>query len=413
MKLWLKMILAIAVGVVLGFFLQEKALVLKPIGSIFLNLLSMVVGILVFSSMVVGIASMSDLKKLGRVGIKSLSLYLITTALAIGVSLVLGLLINPGRGLNLSLGQNVVTAPEVTKLGDMVTNLFPSNPFLSFVEGNILQIIVFACFFGVSIQFSGKKGEAVLSFFNGLSEVMLSMTQIIMKFAPYGVIAIMAWISGSFGLVVLLPLFKFLCAHYLACMIHTVFILGGFLWFFAKLRLIPFFKGMSEAIICAASITSSSATLPVTMRCVQNNLGVSSSVAGFVLPLGATVNMNGTAIFQGLAAIFVAQAYGIHLTVCNLIIVVITATLSAVGSAGIPGGGIVTLSLVLSSIGLPLEGIAILAGIDRLRDIIGTVVNILGDAVVALIVAKTEGEIHEVVPSTAFPLKETQIIRKM
>lgn len=413
MKLWLKMILAIVVGVVLGFFLQEKALFLKPVGSIFLNLLSMVVGILVFSSMVVGIASMSDLKKLGRVGIKSLSLYLITTALAIGVSLAVGLLINPGKGLNLSLGQNVITAPEVTKLGDMITNLFPSNPFLSFVEGNILQIIVFACFFGISIQFSGKKGESVLSFFNGLSEVMLSMTQIIMKFAPYGVIAIMAWISGSFGLVVLFPLFKFLCAHYLACVLHTVFILGGFLWFFAKLRLIPFFKGMSEAIVCAASITSSSATLPVTMRCVQNNLGVSSSVAGFVLPLGATVNMNGTAIFQGLAAIFVAQAYGIHLTVCNLIIVVITATLSAVGSAGIPGGGIVTLSLVLSSIGLPLEGIAILAGIDRLRDIIGTVVNILGDAVVALVVAKTEGEIKEIVPSKAFPLKETQVIRKM
>lgn len=242
---------------------------------------------------------------------------------------------------------------------------------------------------------------------------MLSMTQIIMKFAPYGVVAIMAWISGSFGLFVLLPLLKFLCAHYVACLIHTVFILGGFLWFFAKLKLFPFFKGMSEAIVCAASITSSSATLPVTMRCVQNNLGVSSSIAGFVLPLGATVNMNGTAIFQGLAAIFVAQAYGIHLTICNLIIVVITATLSAVGSAGIPGGGIVTLSLVLSSIGLPLEGIAILAGIDRLRDIIGTVVNILGDAVVAVVIAKTEGEINEVPHSKSFSLKEPQIVKKL
>ncbi len=413
MKLWLKMILAIVVGVVLGFFLREKAIFLKPVGSIFLNLLSMVVGILVFSSMVVGIASMSDLKKLGRIGVKSLSLYLITTALAIGVSLVLGMLINPGKGLNLSLGQNVIKAPEVNSLSSMLTNLFPSNPFLSFVEGNILQIIVFACFFGISVQFSGKKGEIVLSFFKGLSEVMLSMTQIIMKFAPYGVIAIMAWISGSFGLYVLLPLLKFLCAHYIACLIHTVFILGGFLWFFAKLKLFPFFKGMSEAIVCAASITSSSATLPVTMRCVQNNLGVSSSVAGFVLPLGATVNMNGTAIFQGLAAIFVAQAYGVHLTICNLAIVVITATLSAVGSAGIPGGGIVTLSLVLSSIGLPLEGIAILAGIDRLRDIIGTVVNILGDAVVAIVIAKTEGEINEVPHSKSFSLKKPQIVEKL
>lgn len=413
MKLWLKMILAIVVGVVLGFFLGEKAIFLKPIGSIFLSLLSMVVSILVFSSMVVGIASMSDFKKLGRVGIKSLSLYLITTALAIGISLVLGMLINPGKGLNLSLGQNVVSAPQMSSLSEMLTNIFPKNPFLSFVEGNILQIIVFACFFGVSIQFSGKKGEQVLSFFNGLSEVMLSMTQIIMKFAPYGVLAIMAWISGSFGLFVLLPLLKFLCAHYIACIFHTVFILGGLLWFFAKCKLLPFFKGMSEAIVCAASITSSSATLPVTMRCVQNNLGVSSSIAGFVLPLGATVNMNGTAIFQGLAAIFIAQAYGIHLTIGNLIIVVITATLSAVGSAGIPGGGIVTLSLVLSSIGLPLEGIAILAGIDRLRDIIGTVVNILGDAVVAVVVAKTEGEVNEISHSKSFSLKEPQVIKKL
>jgi dicarboxylate/amino acid:cation (Na+ or H+) symporter, DAACS family len=395
MKLWKKMLIGLTLGTLTGILLGPKAAYLKPFGTVFLGLLNMLVVLLVFSSMTVGVTSINDVRKLGRVGLKTLLLYLGTTALAIAFGLIAAKLINPGKGIGLDHGTLNLTIDETPELVNLFMSLVPSNPMGSLANGNILQVIVFSIFLGLGINFAGEKGKPIARALESLSEVMFTMTGMVMSLAPYGIFAIMAWVAGTFGVAILVPLLKLVLAHYIVCIFHLFIVFGGILIFIAKLRVGPFFKGMTDAITLAASTTSSSATLPATLHCVEENLGVSKNIASFILPLGSTVNMNGTAIFQGIAAVFISQAYGIDLGWESLLVIVVTATLSAVGCAGIPGGGIVTLSIVLGSVGLPLEGIAIVAGIDRLRDIIGTVVNILGDSVVAVLVAKSEGELDE------------------
>ncbi|EPP35369.1 dicarboxylate symporter family protein [Chlamydia ibidis] len=399
MKLWMKILIGLFIGVAVGLVLGERAAIVKPIGDIFLNLLGMVVHPLVFCSIVLGIASISDMKKLGRIGIKSLSLYLGTTCLAIIIGLCFAQFFSPGKGCDLSQAAQInfdasaLQGKGGLNLFSMMLQIFPSNVAKAFVEGNILQIIVFAIFLGVSLRLAGDHGKPVAKFIESLSEVLLRMVGIVMSFAPYGIGASIAWISGSHGVSILWQLGKFVFAFYLACFFHAFFVFGGMVRFGCKMPFTRFLTGMLDAISCAASTASSSATLPMTMRCVSNNLGVSSEVSGFVLPLGATVNMNGTAIFQAMAAVFIAQAYNCPLPLTSLLLIVVTATLSAVGSAGVPGGGMLTLGCVLGSVGLPIQGIGVIAGIDRIRDIIGTPMNILGDAVVALYVASSEGEV--------------------
>lgn len=396
MKLWKKMLLGLLLGTVTGIILGPYAVYLKPFGTIFLGLLNMVVVLLVFSSMAAGVTSINDVKKLGRVGLKTLLMYLLTTAVAIILAAVMAKIVNPGRGIHLgSIETKIAVEATTPSLLNLFLDLVPSNPLGALANGNILQVIFFAIFLGIAINFAGEKGKPLARGLEALSDVMFSMTKMIMNFAPYGVFAIMAWVAGSFGIAVLWPLLKLVLAHYFTCTLHLILIYGGILFFMAKVKIRPFFKGMSEAMTLAASTTSSSATMPVTLHCVKENLGVSKNIANFSIPLGTTINMNGTAIFQGLATVFIAQAYGIELGWQNLLIIVITGTFAAVGCAGIPGGGLVTLSIVLGSVGLPLEGIAIVAGIDRLRDIVGTVTNVLGDAVVAVYVAKSEGEFDE------------------
>lgn len=396
MKLWLKMLIGLGLGVIAGFILGPSAQYLKPIGSAFLGLLNMLVVPLVFASMTVGVTSINDMRKLGRVGLKTLILFTVTTAIAIVVGLAFAKLINPGLGLNLSHEMSKVTLEDSTpRISDIILSLIPQNPISAFASGQILQVIVFSILLGLAINLAKEKGRPVAQFLESLSNVMFSLTSMIMKLAPFGIFAIMAWVTGTFGLKVLYPLLKLLCAHYLACIVHMILVFGGILIVMAKLKPMPFFRGMGDAIALAASTTSSNATLPATLHCAQENLGVSKNIAGFIIPLGATVNMNGTAIFHAVAAVFISQAYGIALGIEGLLMIVLTATLSAIGCAGIPGGGLVTLSIVLASVGLPLEGIAIIAGIDRLRDIMGTILNVLGDAVVSVYVAKSEGEFDE------------------
>lgn len=228
-----------------------------------------------------------------------------------------------------------------------------------------------------------------------LADVMYRLTAIIMEFSPFGVFAIMAWVSGSFGLVVLIPLLKFLLVYYAACLLHVFVVFCSILRFMAKLSPWPFFRGMRDAMMMAFSTCSSSATLPVSMHCVQQNLGVSKNITSFVLPLGSTINMNGSAIFQGMSALFIAQAYEITLGWQSLLTIVVTATLSSIGAAGIPGTGFIMLSVVFTSVGIPIEGLALLAGIDRVREMVSTVLNILGDAVCAVYIARNEGELDE------------------
>jgi dicarboxylate/amino acid:cation (Na+ or H+) symporter, DAACS family len=393
-KLWKKMLIGIGLGIGAGVILGPHAQWLKPFGSIFLSLLNMLVVLLVFSSMTVGITSITDMRKLGRVGLKTFLLYLGTTAVAIIFGLVAAYLIHPGVGITLNTGKEI-RIHEAPAIFSILVDLVPSNPIGALANGHILQVITFSIFLGLGINFAGEKGKPLIRVLESLSEVMFKMTGMVMNLAPYGVFAMMAWVAGTFGVKVLVPLLKLILAHYVTCLFHLVVVFGGILICMAKVRVIPFFKGMSDAMTLAASTTSSSATLPVSLHCVEENLGVPKRIASFVLPLGSTVNMNGTAIFQGIASVFIAQAYGIELPWSSLLLIVITATLSAIGSAGIPGAGLVTLSIVLTSIGVPLEGIAVVAAVDRVRDIIGTVINILGDAVVAVYVAKSEGELNE------------------
>lgn len=391
------MLLGFALGTLTGLVFKEKALWLKFLGTTFLTLLNMLVIPLVFSSLTVGVTAIKDFKKLGRVGAKTLLFYIGTTMIAIAIGLCFATLFQPGSGLHLTAQTAASTSSyETATLFQVFSDLIPKNPIQSLASGNILQVIVFSILLGLGIILAGEKGQGMITMLESLSNVMAAMTSLVMKLAPYGIFGSMAWVAGTFGLGVLLPLFKLVGIVYLTCLVHMVFVFGGILFLLARVKPWPFFKGMRDAIVIAASTTSSTATLPANLHCTQENLGVSKNIASFVLPLGATVNMNGTAIFQAIAALFIAQVYGIAMGWESLVMILITATLAAIGCAGIPGGGLVTLSIVLASVGLPLEGIVIFAGIDRIRDIICTVVNILGDAVVAVYVAKSEGELNEV-----------------
>lgn len=398
MKLWMKIFIGLILGVATGLILGPSAEYLKPIGTVFLSLINMIIIPLVLSSMVVGITSIHDPKKLGRVGIRTLAMYLITTLIAIGFGLILINLFEVGRGLNLQVSAasaKTLASTESPSLSSIFLSIVPSNPVVSMVQGNIMQIIVFALFLGMAINFAGDKGKPLLNVMNSLADVMYRLTSIIMEFAPIGVFAIMAWVAGTFGIALLIPLLKFLLVFYIASLVHVVVVFCGILRFMSKLNPWPFFKGMSDAIMVAFTTCSSSATLPVSMHCTQENLGVSKNITSFVLPLGCTINMNGTAIFQAMSAVFIAQAYGIEFDIQTMIILVLTTTLAAIGTAGIPGSGFIMLSAVFTSVGLPLEGLAILASIDRLREMVATVLNITGDAVVAVYVAKKEGEFNE------------------
>lgn len=394
MKLWAKILLGMCLGLLLGALIGPKASYLKPVGDLFLNLIGMLILPLIFSSMAIGVTSIKDPAKLGRVGLKTLVLYLVTTATAIVLGLFFAKMLKPGVGLQFDLGGASITTAETPPLTQMLVDIVPKNPFNAFASGNVLQVIVFALFVGFSIQLSGRKGGPLLRILESLSQVMYTLTGIVMKFAPIGVFAIMASISGSFGLSILIPLAKLLGTIYLASFFQFFLVFGLILVVVCRLNPIRFFKGMIESIVLAFSTSSSSASVPVTIHCAEHNLGVPKGIANFVIPLGSTVNMNGTAIFQAVAAVFVAQMYGVALPLQSLLVIVLTATLSAVGTAGIPGAGFIILSMVLKSVGLPLEGIGIILAIDRLRDMVGTVVNVVGDAVVSVYVAQTEGELN-------------------
>jgi dicarboxylate/amino acid:cation (Na+ or H+) symporter, DAACS family len=327
------------------------------------------------------------------VGGKTIGIYLMTTLIAIATGLILANLFSPGEGLGLHAKE--VTEAKTLSFSEIVLSIIPSNPIAAMVKGDILQVIVFAVFLGIAINFSGTKGKPLLNVLESLADVMYRLTSIIMEFSPIGVFGLMAYVTGTFGLTLFLPLFKFLGIFYLGSIFHFFFVYGTLLKGVGRLQLIPFLRGMGDAIMMAFSTCSSAATLPVAMHCTQENLGVSKNISSFVLPLGITMNMNGGAIYQSMSAVFVAQAYGIHLDLYSYVTLILTTTFSSIGTAGIPGGGFIMLSAVLTSVGLPLEGLALLAGIDRLRDMMTTVLNILGDAAVTVFVAKQEGELDE------------------
>ncbi len=405
MKPWLKILIGLALGIVTGLILNQWVTltvgfgktameILSLVGKAFIDLLKMLVGLIVFSSLVMGMCHINDPKKLGRIGLRTLLFYAGSTLIAISFGLVMVYLIKPGSGLQLT-SLNAQTKGGSISLIDFIFSIVPSNPFAAFSEGNILQIIVFAIFFAIAITLCGEKGKPILGFIESLSEIMTHLTHVVMKFAPYGVYALIATTVAMIGSDAILRLFWAVICIFCACLLQIFIVFVIAIKHFAKLEVAPFFKGMKDAIIVAFTTSSSSATLPVSLECARDHLGISQDISGFVLSLGSTINMNGTAIGQAVLSIFIAQAYGIQVTPVNILILMITTLISAIGTAGIPGSGLVMLSIVLNAMGLPLEGIALVAGIDRLRDMFGTVVNILGDAVAAVYVAKKENQIDE------------------
>lgn len=388
-----QILIAFVVAIIVGLIFGANMEVVKPLGDLFLRLIKFIIAPLVLSTLVVGVASIGDPKSLGRVGTKTIAYYLVTTAVAIIIGLGFAFIISPGKGLSIEMPTTDVEVNETEGVIQTFLNIVPENPFLSLAEGNILQIIFFAIFIGLALTLIGEKASPVYNFFESFSEVMFKVTGIVMHFAPIGIFGLVAPIIGQYGAQVLLPLFKIILAVGLACLLHAIIVYSSAVKTFAKMNPVTFFKGIAPAAVVAFSTTSSAATLPVTIKNTQENLGVSNKISSFVLPLGATVNMDGTAIYQGVAVIFIAQFYGLDLSFMQLVTVVITTVLASIGTAGVPGAGMIMLAMVLAAIGLPLEGIALIAGIDRILDMFRTTVNIVGDASAAVVVAGTEDEL--------------------
>lgn len=389
-----QILIAFVVAIILGLIFKESISVLQPLGDLFLRLIKFIIAPLVLSTLVIGVASIGDPKSLGRVGSKTIGYYMITTAIAIAIGLGVAYLISPGKGLSISVPEaDDVEVNESEGVVQTFLEIVPENPFSALAEGDILQIIFFAIFLGLAITFIGKKADPVYHFFDSLSEIMFHITNIIMKFAPVGVLGLVAPIIGEYGPQVLLPLLKIIIAVAIACILHAIIVYSLSVKAFAKMSPLTFFKGISPAAIVAFSTASSAGTLPVTIKNTQENLGVSNKISSFVLPLGATINMDGTAIYQGVAVVFIAQFYGMDMTLMQLTTVVLTTVLASIGTAGVPGAGMIMLAMVLAAINLPLEGIALIAGIDRVLDMFRTSINIVGDASAAVVVAGSEDEI--------------------
>jgi len=364
---------------------------------IFLRLIKMIIAPLVFATLVAGLANMGDSKTVGRIGAKALGWFIGASFCSLLIGLLFANLLQPGAALGVPLpesaaGLNLKTG--ALNLKDFITHVFPKNIFEAMAANEILQILVFSVFLGLAVgQLRHTKAAKLAESIEEVVPVMLKVTDYVMRFAPIGVFALIAGVVASHGIEVLLPLAGVIGVIYLASIAHMLLIYGGLIGGLARLSPLRFFRGIAPALAVAFSTSSSSGTLPVSIECARKNLGVSQGVAGFVLPVGATINMDGTAIYQGVLALFIAQAFGIDLNAGQYLMIILSATLASVGTAGVPGAGLIMLGLVLTSVGLPLEGVALIAGIDRILDMARTTVNVAGDLMTTTLVGSSEKEL--------------------
>lgn len=363
-------------------------------GGLFLNSIRMLVVPLVFISLICGVSALGDVSRLGRIGGRTMAFYLITTGIAVSLALMVASLMHPGQGLDLSGVVRQETRINISQpVAKTLQGIIPGNPVAAMAEGNMIQLIFVALLTGISITLTGARARPVLEFFEAANEVVMKMVMLMMYLAPFGVFALMARTFATLGLAAMLPLIKYTLTVLLALALHMCIIYMGALKLLADLNPLQFFRNFLPAMTVGFSTASSNGTLPISIETVEKRCGVSRTIAAFTMPLGATINMDGTAIMQGVAVVFIAQVYGIPLSLGACLTVVLTATMASIGTAGVPGVGLVTLSMVLVSVNLPLEGIALILGVDRLLDMARTVVNITGDAVCTVIVAKAEGEL--------------------
>lgn len=391
-KIYNKIFMGLGLGVLAGLLLGDIIEVFQPVGKAFIQMIKMIVVPLVFASLLVGTASMNDIKKLGRIGARTLVFYLFSTALAIIIGLFIANIISPGASIpseiQIELKQdyqqeadikisNAVKRPSTV---DLLLNIIPTNPAQAMADGEMLQIIFFAIVCGIALTYVNQdRRDVVLKFFNGITDITINLVHIIMKLAPYGVFSLMAFVIGKYGSDIIITLFSYFLTTILALLIHVIIFNSAVIKLFTNVNILTFWRGIYPALLVAFSTSSSSATLPVTIECAEKNLKVKPEVASFVLPLGSTINMDGTAIFQGVSAIFIATIYGMDLTIGDQLTIILTATLASIGAAGAPQVGIIMLTLVLQSIGIPLEGIALILGVERFLDMARTTVNITSD----------------------------------
>lgn len=403
-QIFIALLIGALFGVVIHYWIPSSYIkdtvivegVLYVVGQGFIRLMQMLVVPLVFCSLICGSMAIGDTKTLGKVGVKTIGFYLVTTALAVCVALGSALLINPGRGLDMDAVQKgtVSSATEATSLVDTLLNIIPKNPVQSMANGDMLPIIVFALFVGIMLAKLGTRGSVVANFFSQFNDVMMEMTMAIMKVAPIGVFCLIARTFATVGFSAFAPMLKYMGNVTLALAIQCLVVYQILLFVFTRLNPFKFIKKFLPVMGFAFSTATSNATIPMSIDTLSKKMGVSKQISSFTIPLGATINMDGTSIMQGVAVVFIAQAYGIPLTMGNLATVVVTATLASIGTAGVPSVGLVTLAMVLNSVGLPTEGIALIMGIDRILDMIRTAVNITGDAVCTTIVCHQEGSLN-------------------
>lgn len=399
--LWQRVIGALVLGIIVGYVWGPGAESIKIVGDIFIAFIKMLVVPLIFFSLVAGVASIGDMRKLGSVGWRAMLLFVVTGQLAVWLGLGLGTLFQPGAGLDTSsiqvdastLEKAVDRQENAQTFSQMILEVVPSSPVQVMADVNVLPLIIFSLLIGIGILMAKEEGEPVLKIFESGSVVMQKVTMVVMELTPFGVFALMAWVVGTLGLGALAALGQLVLLLYVGCILIMALIYGGMIKFLAKLPVIDFFRGIVDAIAVSYSTASSNATLPVTLRCTQRNLGVSNSVSSFVVSLGATINMNGTAMYLGLATLFGAQIYGVDLSMGDYITISILGTIGAIGAAGIPGAGLIMMVLVFSAVGVDLETIALIAGVDRIMDMMRTTTNVTGDAAVATTVASMTGEI--------------------
>ncbi|WP_100400440.1 dicarboxylate/amino acid:cation symporter [Bacillus sp. FJAT-44742] len=401
MSLTKKILIALVLGVVVGLglnfvpadvFEALDTYALTPVGQLFLNLIMMLVVPIVFISIVLGVAGLNDPVQLGRIGVKTIGFYLATTAIALVIGLSLAYIVQPGQEglLEQAGGEEEFQQEEAPPIMDTLLEIIPDNPIEAMAAGEMLQIIAFAIFIGIALAKLGKKTEGIIKLFEQGNDIFMFLVTLVMKFAPYGAFALIASALGDAGLEALGSMVMYIVTVIGALLIHAVFTYSLAIGLIGKGNPLSFYKGFFPAMTLGFSTSSSAAALPVSMKTAQEALGVRKSVSSFVQPLGATINMDGTAIMQAVATVFIAQVYGVQLGFTDLVLVVLTATLASIGTAGVPGVGMIMLAMVLNQVGLPVEGIALIIGVDRLLDMIRTSVNITGDATCAYVVSKSE-----------------------
>ncbi len=401
-KLHTKIFIGLILGVVVGLVFGEKALIIEPVGTIFLRLITMIVVPLVLVSLMLGTASLGDIRKLGRIGFKTVIYFTITTMIAISIGLVLANIVKPGTGLNEEVKAelyksyeskaqvSIQSMEEKPSLKDILINIVPTNPVKALIDGNMLQVIFLGLLFGLILTLIKKeKSDLLIKTLDGVNDAIIQVVHIAMRLAPYGVLALIAAVIGQYGVNILVTLLKYSLVVVGGLVIYTFSVNSLSLSLLGRMNPILFFKAVKEAMIIAFSTSSSNAALPVSLECVEH-IGVSRQYSSFVIPLGATINMDGTALYQGVAAVFIANIYGIPLGFIDQITIVLMATLASVGAAGVPAAGIITLAMVLTQIGIPLEGIALILGVDRFLDMCRTTTNIIGDMACSVVIKQTE-----------------------